>query len=139
MVKIDLHDYYPNEPKGSIIEVTEDVAAALKDFTRQEVARQVKEFRYRAYYSLDTFDGIEHQAIQKAPMPHELLEKQQDEETLYAAIAKLPDKQARRIYARYILGQSVMDIAKAEGVHHSSITESIEQALINLAKILEKS
>lgn len=58
MVKIDLNDYYPNEPRGSIVEVSEDVAAALKDFTRQEVARQVKEFHYKAYYSLDASDGI---------------------------------------------------------------------------------
>lgn len=74
--------------------------------------------------------------IQKVPMPHELLEKQQDEEALYTAIAKLPDKQARRVYARYILGQSITNIARTDGVHHSSITES--KALINLAKILEE-
>ena len=35
-------------------------------------------------------------------------------EQLHAAISMLPDKQAKRIYARYILGMSNAEIAKAE-------------------------
>ena len=35
----------------------------------------------------------------------------------HAAIASLPNKQAKRIYAHFILGMTKQDIARAEGVH----------------------
>ena len=34
---------------------------------------------------------------------------------LHAAIASLPNKQAKRIYAHFILGMTKQDIARAEG------------------------
>ena len=34
---------------------------------------------------------------------------------LHAAISSLPDKQAKRIYAHFILGMTKQDIARAEG------------------------
>ena len=40
---------------------------------------------------------------------------------LHAAISSLPDKQAKRIYAHFILGMTKQDIARAEGVHEKVV------------------
>ena len=45
-----------------------------------------------------------------------LLEEKQLREQIYSAVMALPEKQAKRIYARYYLGMSVNEIAGAEGV-----------------------
>ncbi len=57
-------------------------------------------------------------------------------EQLQAAMASLPDKQGKRIYAHYILGISKSDIARAEGVSKSRISESIERGLRNMELLL---
>lgn len=138
MITIDLHDYYPHEPKGTFAEVSEEVAAALKDFDRQDVARQVKEYRYRAYYSLDQGDGIEHAALRQPETPEEILEREYDSEQLHAAIASLPDKQAQRIYQHFMLGKSISDIAEREGVNVRSVRRGIDRALASMEEYLKK-
>lgn len=138
MITIDLHDYYPHELKGTFTEVSEEVAAVLKKFDRQEVARQVKEYRYRAYYSLDQGDGIEHAALRQPETPEEILEREYDREQLYAAIACLPDKQAQRVRQHFILGRSIPEIAEREGVNVRSVRRGLERALADMEKYLKK-
>ena len=53
--------------------------------------------------------------------------------------ASLPDKQAKRIYAHFILGMTKQDIARAEGVHEKVVRVAIERGLRHLEKILKKS
>ncbi|TCO68694.1 RNA polymerase sigma factor [Marinisporobacter balticus] len=45
---------------------------------------------------------------------------------LHAAIASLPDKQAKRIYAHYFMGMSKTAIAKAEGVSEKAVRIGID-------------
>ena len=52
----------------------------------------------------------------------------------YAAVMKLPEKQAKRIYARYYLGMTVNEIAEVEGVDPSRVRDSIRRGLKQLAK-----
>ena len=47
---------------------------------------------------------------------------------------KLPEKQAKRIYARYYLGMAVNEIAEVEGVDPSRVRDSIRRGLKQLAK-----
>ena len=54
---------------------------------------------------------------------------------LYTAISRLPDKQAKRIYAHFILGLTKQDIARAEGVDEKVVRLAIERGLRNLEKI----
>ena len=42
---------------------------------------------------------------------------------LYAAVMALPEKQAKRIYARYYLGMRVSEIAVAEDVDPSRVRD----------------
>ena len=50
-------------------------------------------------------------------------------EQLHAAIASLPDKQAKRVCAHYSLDMSKMAIAKADGVNNSRVIRSINKVL----------
>ena len=55
----------------------------------------------------------------------------------YAAVMKLPEKQAKRIYARYYLGMAVNEIAEVEGVDPSRVRDSIRRGLKQLAKYFQ--
>lgn len=93
-----------------------------------------KMYRYKAYYSLDCDNGIENAILMKPQTPEMLLEEKQLREQLYAAVMALPEKQAKRIYARYYLGMRVSEIATAEGVDQSRVRDSIRRGLKQLAK-----
>lgn len=74
----------------------------------------------------------------KVLSPEEIYERKLTREQLHAAISILPDKQAKRIYARYILGMSNVEIAKAEGVSKAAITYSIQRGMRELARRIKK-
>ena len=88
---------------------------------------------------LDRDDGLEHEAVFVALSPHELYERKVTMQELHAAISSLPDKQAKRIYAHFILGMTKQDIARAEGVHEKVVRVAIERGLRRLEKILKNS
>ena len=78
---------------------------------------------------------IENAVLRKLETPEMLLEEKQLREQIYSAVMALPEKQAKRIYARYYLGMSVNEIAGAEGVDPSRVRDSIRRGLKQLAKI----
>lgn len=139
MVKIKLKDFYPFEKDDAIIEVSDELAATLYAFERQEASYIRKLRRHQAYYSLDRTDGVEHSIILHVKSPDEIYERKVSREELHAALAQLPDKQAKRIYAHYLLGMGKDEIAQAEGVSWFSINKSIRQGLIRIEKILQSS
>ena len=99
MAIINLRDYYPFYTSDCFMEVSEEVAEMFKEFDRKEAAYRLRTYRHKAYYSLDRDDGLEHEAVFVALSPHELYERKVTMQELHAAIASLPDKQAKRIYA----------------------------------------
>ena len=105
MKKVNLRDLYPDVYKNDhFVEVTEDVLEAIRAAERAEAAYDRKMYRYKAYYSLDNDNGIENAVLMKPQMPEMILEEKQLREQLYTAVMALPEKQAKRIYARYYLG-----------------------------------
>ena len=52
----------------------------------------------------------------------------------WRAVMKLPEIQAKRIYARYYLGMTVNEIAEVEGVDPSRVRDSIRRGLKQLGK-----
>ena len=52
-------------------------------------------------------------------------------------MTSLPPVQARRVYARFILGRSVGQIARAEGVEERNVREAINKGLRGLKKYLD--
>ena len=92
-------------------------------------------YALKAYYSLDHNNGIENTVINRPLTPEDILEDKQRREQLYAAVMALPDKQAKRIYARFYLGMTPAEIAKAERVDVSRVRDSIRRGLKHLAKL----
>ena len=101
---------------------------------RAEAAYERKMYRYKAQYSLDCENGIENAVLLKPQTPEMLLEEKQLQEQVYAAVMKLPEKQAKRIYVRYYLGMTVNEIAEVEGVDPSRVRDSIRRGLKQLGK-----
>ena len=134
---INLRQYYPFYEADCFIEVTDTVAEVLRRGKLQENAYRLRVYRHKAYYSLDRGDGLEHDALFVALSPYELYERKLTMEQLDEALAALPDKQARRVYAHYILSVSKAEIARAEVVSEGTIRESIKRGLCNLEKYLK--
>ena len=133
--KVNLRDLYPDVYKNDhFVEVTEDVLETIRAAERAEAAYDRRMYRYKAHYSLDCDNGSENAILMKPQTPEMLLEEKQLREQLYAAVMALPEKQAKRIYARYYLGMRVSEIAAAEGVDPSRVRDSIRRGLKQLAK-----
>lgn len=130
MVKINMCKYYPDfYATDCTVEVPDEVTALMDSSERAEAAYCLRRYRHKAYYSLDRGDGIEHDILFVSLSPSEIYERKVTVEQLRAAIAALPDKQAKRIYSHYILGISQVDIARAEGVDARNVRKSIRKGL----------
>ena len=135
MKKVNLRDLYPDVYKNDhFVEVTEDVLETIQAAERAEAAYDRRVYRYKAHYSLDCDNGIENAILMKSQTPEMLLEEKQFQEQVYAAVMKLPEKQSKRIYARYYLGMTVNEIAEVEGVDPSRVRDSIRRGLKQLVK-----
>lgn len=138
MTKINLREQYPDFYKNDyIIEVPDEVAAIMLEYDRLEAAYRRRTYYHNAHYSLNRGDGIEYDALFVSMTPCEIYERKVTMEQLHAAIASLPDKQAKRIYARYFLGLTVSAIAKSEGVSAASVSESLQRGLRNMEVFLK--
>lgn len=129
MTTINLRDYYPFYHEDVYVEVTDETAQTLLAFNRQEKAYRRKVFRYKAHISLDRSNGTEHDIMYVSISPEEIYERKMTNEQLHAAMATLPDKQAKRIYAHFYLNMSQSDIARSEGVSKETVSESIGRGL----------
>lgn len=138
MAKINLREHYPDYyPTDYIIEVPDEVAALMQEFDRREAAYRRRVYYHKAHYSLDRGDGIEYDAVFLSVTPWEVYERKLTMEQLHAAIASLPDKQARRIYAHFFLDMTLREIARSENVNFSSVSESIARGLRKMEVFLK--
>lgn len=137
MATINLRDYYPFCNHDIFLDIPDEVATVLLETERQEEAYRRRMYRHKAQYSLDRNDGIEHDICFVSLSPSEVYERKMTAQQLHTAIAALPDKQGKRIYAHYVLGISNSEIARAEGVSEKNIRKSISQGLRNLEIFLK--
>lgn len=138
MTTINLRDYYPWYIEDQYIEVSDEVAAELRADKLYEAAYQRRTRRNKAQYSLDCDDGIEYSACLSEPTPQELVERMERFCDLWNALNTLPEIQGRRVDACIILGKSYREVAETEGVHKSSVQESVRSGLENMRKYLKK-
>lgn len=139
MAMINLRDFYPWYTQDEIIEVSDEVAAELLEAKRRECNYLRRVSYNKAYYSLDAGDGIENKAVYTSLSPHQVYERQLMFCRLCRALNSLPEIQGRRIEAHFILGKSKAEIAQAEGVSKSRVSESIKRGLRNMKKYLQNS
>lgn len=138
MKSINLRNFYPNfYTSDCIIDVPDEVAVLMESYERSESAYYLRRYRHKAYYSLDRGDGIECDITFVSLSPCKIYERKVTIEQLHAAIAILPNKQGKRIYAHYFLGMSKSAIAKAEDVNESAVRDTIQRGLRNMEKILK--
>ena len=135
MTTINLKDFYSWYTQDEYMEVSDEVAEELRANKRYEAAYRRRVTRNKAQYSLDCDDGIEYSACVFEPSPEEYLARAVTIQRLCYALHHLPPAQGRRIDAHYLLGQTVTEIAEAEGLDESSIRESINRGLRRMRKI----
>ena len=138
MTTINLKDFYYWYTQDQFIEVTEEVAEALRASIRYEAAYQRRLTRHKAQYSLDCEDGIEYSACLHEPTPQELLERMELFIRLWNALNSLPEIQGRRVDAHLILGKSYRQIAREEGVDKSAVRCSVKCGIERMKKYLRK-
>lgn len=137
MKSINLEGYYPCYTQDTFVEVPDELLIIFEEYTRAEAAYERKKYRYKAHYSLDRDDVIEHDILFVSLSLDEIYERKLTREQLHAAIASLPDKQAKQIYAHYFVGMSKTAIANAEGVSEKAVRISIERGLHTIEKYLK--
>ena len=138
MKEINLRDYYPFYTNNVIVEVPDEVAELLREYTLLEEACRIRTYRYKAFYSLDRERNVESNLALAQPSLFEIMEQRHVTELLYKGLATLPEKQRNRIYAHYFLGMSIAKIAKVDGCTFPSVKESIERGLKRLEKFLKE-
>ena len=112
MKKINLRELYPNVyTTDFFVDVTEEVMETIRVAERAEAAYERKMYRYKAQYSLDCENGIENAVLLKPQTPEMVLEEKQFQEQVYAAVMRLPEKQAKRIYETRFLAVGKTDIS----------------------------
>ncbi|AHF09059.1 MULTISPECIES: sigma factor-like helix-turn-helix DNA-binding protein [Dehalobacter] len=136
MARINLRNYYSVDIPDLFVEVTEEVADLLRQYNRKDHADYERRRIHKAYYSLDADDGIEKDVVLLVLSPEEVYERKLSNQELYAAINRLPEKQAKRLYAHFFLDMSIAQIARIERVGKSRVSHSINQALKNIEKFL---
>ena len=136
MTTIKLNNYYPHLTERITMEVSDEIAVTLSIGGRMCDSYKCRK-RERGECSLDSTPGFEADVTRPPLTPEEIMELAEDHAALYAALDRLPPVQARRVYARFILGQSVGQIAKAEGVEERNVRETINKGLRRLKKYLD--
>ena len=136
---INLRDYYPFYTHDTLLEVPDEVAEALAEAERLERNYMRRMFYNKAQYSLDADDGIEASAAECHILsPEAVLDLMERHCRLCRALNELPELQGRRVEAHYLLGKSVQEIAKEEGVGERNVRKSIQRGLEGMKKFLKK-
>ena len=136
MTTIKLNNYYPHLTERITMEVSDEIAVTLSIGGRMCDSYKCRK-RERGECSLDSTPGFEADVTRPPLTPEEIMELAEDHAALYAALDRLPPVQARRVYARFILGRSVGQIARAEGVEDRNVRETINKGLRALKKYLD--
>ncbi|MEG0494336.1 MAG: sigma factor-like helix-turn-helix DNA-binding protein [Clostridia bacterium] len=135
---MNLRDFYPFYREDTYIDVPEELALQFEQWKRNEQSFERKRRRYCANYSLDCGNVLEREIIFVADSFEEHYERKLTHQQLYVALSLLPDKQAKRISAYYLMGMSKAAIARAENTTVNGVKESIARGLANLQKIFRK-
>jgi len=140
MALINIRSLYPFYKCDCFIEIPDDVLKVIRDCNRAEKTYQRK-LRYHKVKTetLDTenADEVAMRIMDKPLTPFEVYTHKQMTSQLHTAITKLPNKQAKRIYAHFFLDMTFTEIANAEGVDEKVVRVTIQRGLRNLKKYLK--
>ena len=136
MKQINLKDFYKSlYDHDQFYDVPDEVAELLITLRRGEEAARRLMYKYKAYYSLDREDGIEHSTVVIVPSAEDVVIRHEELSELYGALNSLTDKQLWRMYAHFFLKLNYTQIARLEKINESSVRRSISSAVLQLEKI----
>lgn len=132
----NLREYYPElYNKDSVISVSDEIAEMMRRSILEEKAYQRRLCRYQAYYSLDYALTAENKRdLLDDEVPEDLQEQKERRRKLQKAFRTLTPSQQRRIYKRYFLCMSYIEISQSEGCTISAVCNSIHRSLKKLKK-----
>lgn len=143
MQLVNLKKYYPClHQQDTLIPVNDEIAEALLLMQREENARVRRAYYHKAYFSLDCEDGIENNFLLENELSPEDIFIQREEKMrllltvnhLREAMAHLTPVQSRRVYARYVQGLKVREIAAAKGTTASIVSQSLQGSVRKLRR-----
>lgn len=145
MTTINLRKYYyPVYKTDVFVEVSDEVAEAMKQFDREMNNYQRRTLYHRAFYSLDAYEWTENYALEHGKSPEELLLEREERAARQRLLAALPEAfsyatplQARRVRAYYIAGSLQREIASAEAVDGSKVCTAIKRGLRNMRRYFD--
>lgn len=135
MTTINLKEFFYWYKVNEYIQVSDEVARELRAGKVEDVNHWRRMKRNKSNYSLDTGDGIENEICEFDPSPEDFIARMVTIQRLCCALNRLSPTQGRRIDAHYLLGQSIQEIAEAEGLDESAIRKSIDRGLERMRKI----
>lgn len=136
MKEINLREYYPElYAEDSVISVSDEIEEMMHRSILEEKAYQRRLCRYQAYYSLDYALTAENERdLLDDEVPEDLQEQKERRQKLQKAFRTLTPSQQRRIYKRYFLCMSYVEISQSEGCTISAVCNSIHRSLKKLKK-----
>lgn len=138
IVEITLKDYLAENPDKTVEDFLE-LKAMSDEIYHQQVIDENRTSRLDV-----SIDGMEEtEALATASLDVELIHKKDTEKAIKAArqlldSGGLTEVQRRRFLLHFFQGLSYRQIASREGVHFTSVHESIEAATAKLQKFFEK-
>lgn len=139
MKTINLREYYPHCTTDDFVEVSDEVYETLLQSVRAERNQQRGARRHGTYYySLEACEWLEREYLLDFETPETILLQQAAKARLYKALASLKPIQARRIYQRFLLGKTCIEIAQEEGVSRKAVYCSLNSGMKRLRRYFSK-
>ena len=120
----------------SEIEVTDELYAIHLEIVQAERRLHWRESRRQTSLENLTEQGIDF--IDTAANPLAEYIQNENTEHIEKAVAALSDKQRKLIYAVFVEGKTLTEIAKSENVTQPAITQRLATAIKKLKKLLQK-
>ncbi len=120
----------------SEIEVTDEIYSVHLEITQAERRLYWRESRRQTSLENLTAQGIDF--IDTAANPLAKYIQNENTEHIEKAVAALSDKQRKLIYAVFVEGKTLTEIAKSENVTQPAITQRLATAIKKLKKLLQK-
>ena len=139
MALINLRSFYPWYTHDEFAEIPDEVVAELFADKRYDKAHD-RRMRRNKVYSLDAEDGTEEAAAIacNSNNPENIFATMETHCRLCYALNALPEIQGRRVEAHFLLGMNRKEIAEAEGVSESAVSESISRGLRAMKKYFSR-
>jgi len=119
------------------VEVSTSVQELLEQSDRQ-IRSQRRQDRRHLDFKVSTDGNSDSPLLPTYEDTADLLERMERDARLHKAIGKLTEVQQRRLRLYYFEGMAYSQIARLEGVSHSTVITTVEQALKRLRNLCQK-